>query len=197
MGNTNSISRSEQDYERNFEFAGLVRRFHRLRAGSGREWGEGRMGDPINQVPGHPTSFSWIGMLAPPADYSGKFAFPLPHSFQRQGPRLSTDADQCDGGFNGAAARSCDLADTTIRSAVGSLPSCIADTGYIGSTQRHSLCCIIEVGTPRGFFMRIVVLLACICYWLFLTVLLLVPNPAALVGLHEVPIFPWGSLEST
>ena len=40
--------------------------------------------------------------------------------------------------------------------------------------------------------MRLAILLACICYWLFLTVLLLVPNPAALVGLHAVPIFPWG-----
>jgi glycopeptide antibiotics resistance protein len=40
--------------------------------------------------------------------------------------------------------------------------------------------------------MRIVVLLACISYWLFLTVLLLVPNPAAVVGLQAVPIFPWG-----
>jgi hypothetical protein len=40
--------------------------------------------------------------------------------------------------------------------------------------------------------MRIAVRLACIFYWLFLTVLLLVPNPAALVGLHAVPVFPWG-----
>ena len=40
--------------------------------------------------------------------------------------------------------------------------------------------------------MRMVVLLACLCYWLFLTVLLLVPNPAALVGLQAAPIFPWG-----
>ena len=40
--------------------------------------------------------------------------------------------------------------------------------------------------------MRIAALLAFVCYWLFLTVLLLVPNPAALVGLHAVPIFPWG-----
>ena len=40
--------------------------------------------------------------------------------------------------------------------------------------------------------MRIVVLLACLCYWLLLTVLLLVPTPAALVGLDTVPIFPWG-----
>jgi hypothetical protein len=40
--------------------------------------------------------------------------------------------------------------------------------------------------------MRIIVLLTFLCYWLFLTVLLLVPNPAALVGLHAVPIFPWG-----
>jgi hypothetical protein len=40
--------------------------------------------------------------------------------------------------------------------------------------------------------MRHAFLLACLCYWLFLTVLLLVPNPAALLGLHAVPIFPWG-----
>ena len=40
--------------------------------------------------------------------------------------------------------------------------------------------------------MRTVALLAFICYWLFLTVLLLAPDPAGLVGLHEVPVFPWG-----
>jgi len=40
--------------------------------------------------------------------------------------------------------------------------------------------------------MRLAILTACIFYWLFLTVLLLVPNPAGLVGLHAVPIFPWG-----
>jgi hypothetical protein len=34
--------------------------------------------------------------------------------------------------------------------------------------------------------------LVCLCYWLFLTALLLVPNPAGLVGLSAVPIFPWG-----
>jgi VanZ family protein len=39
---------------------------------------------------------------------------------------------------------------------------------------------------------RIIVQIACFCYWLFLTVLLLVPDPAALVHLHRVPIFPWG-----
>jgi hypothetical protein len=39
--------------------------------------------------------------------------------------------------------------------------------------------------------MRITVIL-CIAYWIMLTVLLLVPNPAALVGMHSVPIFPWG-----
>ena len=72
MGNTYSISCSEQDYEWNFEFAGLVRRFHRLRVGSGRERGKGRMGDPINQVPGHPIPSGWIGMLALSADRSGK-----------------------------------------------------------------------------------------------------------------------------
>ena len=40
--------------------------------------------------------------------------------------------------------------------------------------------------------MRIVIQIACLCYWIFLTILLLVPNPAALVGLREVPILPWG-----
>ena len=39
---------------------------------------------------------------------------------------------------------------------------------------------------------RITIRLICYGYWLFLTVLLLVPNPAALVGLEAVPIFPWG-----
>ena len=40
--------------------------------------------------------------------------------------------------------------------------------------------------------MRIAILIAFIAYWLFLTVLLLVPDPAALVGMSKVPIFPWG-----
>ena len=40
--------------------------------------------------------------------------------------------------------------------------------------------------------MRIVTQLACFCYWILLTVLLLVPNPAALVHLQRVPTFPWG-----
>jgi hypothetical protein len=40
--------------------------------------------------------------------------------------------------------------------------------------------------------MRILILLTCVCYWVLLTVLLLVPNPAGLVGLAAVPIFPWG-----
>ena len=40
--------------------------------------------------------------------------------------------------------------------------------------------------------MRLAVWLACLCYWIILTVLLLVPNPAGLVGLHAVPVFPWG-----
>jgi hypothetical protein len=34
--------------------------------------------------------------------------------------------------------------------------------------------------------------MACVAYWILLTILLLVPNPAGLVGLHHVPIFPWG-----
>ena len=40
--------------------------------------------------------------------------------------------------------------------------------------------------------MRIAILIACFCYWILLTVLLLVPDPAALVGLQKVPTFPWG-----
>jgi uncharacterized membrane protein YccC len=40
--------------------------------------------------------------------------------------------------------------------------------------------------------MRIVVVPICLCYWLLLTVLLLVPDPAGMVGLQEVPVFPWG-----
>jgi hypothetical protein len=38
--------------------------------------------------------------------------------------------------------------------------------------------------------MHILALLVFIAYWIFLTVLLLVPNPAALVG--RIPYFPWG-----
>lgn len=40
--------------------------------------------------------------------------------------------------------------------------------------------------------MRAFILPACLCYWIFLTLLLLTPDPAALVGLDRVPIFPWG-----
>ena len=40
--------------------------------------------------------------------------------------------------------------------------------------------------------MRIIVRLVCYCYWGFLTVLLLVPNPAALIGLKRIPMFAWG-----
>jgi glycopeptide antibiotics resistance protein len=40
--------------------------------------------------------------------------------------------------------------------------------------------------------MQIVARIICCGYWLLLTVLLLVPNPAALLGLHAVPMFPWG-----
>ena len=40
--------------------------------------------------------------------------------------------------------------------------------------------------------MRRAALLSCLGYWLLLSVLLLVPNPAALVGLQAVPVFPWG-----
>jgi hypothetical protein len=31
-------------------------------------------------------------------------------------------------------------------------------------------------------------------YWGLLTVLLLVPNPAAVVGLRRIPVFPWGDI---
>jgi len=34
----------------------------------------------------------------------------------------------------------------------------------------------------------------CIAYWCLLTVLLLARDPAALVGLDRVPVFPWGDL---
>jgi hypothetical protein len=40
--------------------------------------------------------------------------------------------------------------------------------------------------------MRLIFLLLCLGYWVLLTVLLLAPNPAALVGLRAVPTLPWG-----
>jgi glycopeptide antibiotics resistance protein len=40
--------------------------------------------------------------------------------------------------------------------------------------------------------MNIIIKFACVCYWIFLTVLLLTRNPARIVGLHAVPLFPWG-----
>jgi VanZ family protein len=42
--------------------------------------------------------------------------------------------------------------------------------------------------------MRTVILLVCLAYWLFLTALLLTPDPAALVGLQTAPRFPWGDI---
>jgi VanZ family protein len=42
--------------------------------------------------------------------------------------------------------------------------------------------------------MRIVQRVLCGFYWVFLTVLLLVPNPASVVGLRRVPTFPWGDI---
>jgi VanZ family protein len=42
--------------------------------------------------------------------------------------------------------------------------------------------------------MRTIRLLICAGYWGLLTVLLLVPNPAAVVGLRKVPVFPWGDI---
>ena len=42
--------------------------------------------------------------------------------------------------------------------------------------------------------MRALRLVLCLAYWAFLTVLLLVPDPAAVVGLKRVPMFPWGDI---
>ena len=44
----------------------------------------------------------------------------------------------------------------------------------------------------EGPVMGVIMRLAAYSYWLLLTVLLLVPDPAAMVGLREVPVFPWG-----
>ena len=43
--------------------------------------------------------------------------------------------------------------------------------------------------TLKGFIVRIVIQFACFCYWISLTFLLLVPNPAALVYIQRVPTF--------
>jgi hypothetical protein len=40
--------------------------------------------------------------------------------------------------------------------------------------------------------MKILRWIVCIAYWLLLTVLLLSPNPAEVVGLKKVPWFSWG-----
>jgi VanZ family protein len=40
--------------------------------------------------------------------------------------------------------------------------------------------------------LRIAVRFACYGYWLLLTMLLSVSDPASMVGLEKVPIFPWG-----
>jgi VanZ family protein len=45
---------------------------------------------------------------------------------------------------------------------------------------------------PKDPLMRFVARMACFAYWILLTTLLLTPNPAALMGLHKVPILPWG-----
>ena len=42
--------------------------------------------------------------------------------------------------------------------------------------------------------MHTIRLLICAGYWGLLTVVLLVPNPAAVVGLRKVPVFPWGDI---
>jgi hypothetical protein len=49
-----------------------------------------------------------------------------------------------------------------------------------------------EAIATGGVVVRITAQLVCFGYWIFLTVMLLVPNPAALVGLERVPIFAWG-----
>jgi hypothetical protein len=41
--------------------------------------------------------------------------------------------------------------------------------------------------------MRFVCRLACVAYSVFLTILLLAPDPARIVGLSKRPEFPWGS----
>ena len=46
--------------------------------------------------------------------------------------------------------------------------------------------------TRVGGDMRTLRQLACAAYVTVLTILLLVPNPAALVGMHAAPVFPWG-----
>ena len=46
----------------------------------------------------------------------------------------------------------------------------------------------------RGSVVRTATRLACCGYWVLLTVLLLVPNPAVVVGLQERPVFPWGGI---
>jgi len=43
-------------------------------------------------------------------------------------------------------------------------------------------------------WMRIVRLAICLGYWVLLSVLLLVPDPAALVAIPEVPAFLWGDV---
>ena len=45
---------------------------------------------------------------------------------------------------------------------------------------------------PQVVRHALLLLLGAIAYWLFLTVLLLLLNPAGLVGLSEIPMFPWG-----
>ena len=42
--------------------------------------------------------------------------------------------------------------------------------------------------------MRTLRLMVCLGYCVFLTVLLLVPDPAAVVGLSKRPVFPWGEI---
>ena len=42
--------------------------------------------------------------------------------------------------------------------------------------------------------MRVVRVLLCLAYAFLLTVLLLVPQPAKLIGLRRIPAFPWGDI---
>lgn len=46
----------------------------------------------------------------------------------------------------------------------------------------------------RSRWMRTVRLLACAAYAILLTMLLLAPHPAELVGLRRIPTFPWGDV---
>ena len=46
----------------------------------------------------------------------------------------------------------------------------------------------------KGSIVRNVRLVVCLGYWAVLTALLLSPHPAELIGVRNVPMFPWGDL---